>query len=146
MRMYKGVQVEGLAFFQILTESDEFCAELGRVVLAAGRLENALVRVFERDDPNRDFSKATLGQLKDYAKQHESLRDIVGSLGMVSDHRNYLTHNIHALLSFRIDETILERSDLLDSDVWTYTERAWTLKNNLNALAEIVEKQLGECA
>jgi hypothetical protein len=53
--------------------------------------------------------------------------------------RNYLVQNIHALLSDLIEETILERAGLIDSDVVTYTERAWELRNNLNGLAELLE-------
>jgi len=58
---------------------------------------------------------------------------------MLRDQRNYLTHNVHALLSDLIGETILERANLLDSGVDMYTERAWELNNNLNGLARIVE-------
>jgi hypothetical protein len=53
---------------------------------------------------------------------------------------NYLTHNIYALLNNQIDETILEREDLLDSDVHTYTERAWVLNDNIKGLTEIIKR------
>jgi len=63
------------------------------------------------------------------------------ALELLRDQRNYLTHSIHSLLSGWIEETILEKSNLLDSDVVTYTERAWQLAENLNGLADIVEKE-----
>jgi hypothetical protein len=63
------------------------------------------------------------------------------ALETLRDQRNYLAHNVHALLSGLIQETILEGSALLDSDVHTYTERAWQLKENLNHLADIVERK-----
>jgi hypothetical protein len=137
--MYKGVPMAGLKFFRLLNENDEFCADLGRVVLAAGRLEVVLANILERDGSQSDLTFATLGQLITHAKKHEELARMAPHLEMLKTQRNYLTHNIYALLSDRIDETILERSDLIDSDVHTYTERAWVLKNNLNALADIVE-------
>ena len=144
--MYKGVPVSGLEFFELLNESDEFCADLGRVVLAAGRLEVALATVLERESPGKDLGFATLGRLISHAKNHDELSKMIPHLEMLKTQRNYLTHNIYSLLSDRIDETILERNNIIDSDVHTYTERAWVLKNNLNALADIVEKQLGKYA
>ena len=62
-------------------------------------------------------------------------------LEMLTKQRNYLTHNVHALLTGLVEEPILEDSDLVDSDVYTYTERAWQLKENLNGLAEILENE-----
>jgi hypothetical protein len=61
-------------------------------------------------------------------------------LKMLRDQRNYLTHNVHALFLGLVRETILERDGLLDSDVDTFTERAWQLQENLNGLAEIIER------
>jgi hypothetical protein len=66
---------------------------------------------------------------------------MLSALEMLKDQRNYLTHNVHALLSGFIEETILEGSNLIDSDVHTYTERAWQLAENLNGLAEALERQ-----
>jgi hypothetical protein len=63
------------------------------------------------------------------------------ALETLRDQRNYLTHNIHALLSGLVEETILEGSGLLDSDIHTYTERAWQLKENLNDLADIIDRK-----
>jgi hypothetical protein len=51
-----------------------------------------------------------------------------------------MTHNVHALLSGSIAETILEGSNLIDSDVHMYTERAYQLAENLNGLAEVLER------
>lgn len=55
--------------------------------------------------------------------------------------RNYLTHNIYALFIDLIEETILEKNNLLDSDVHTYIDRAWQLKENLFALAGMFQEQ-----
>jgi hypothetical protein len=60
------------------------------------------------------------------------------ALEMLRDQRNYLTHNIHALFSGLVEETILESTGLLDSDVDLFTERAWQLKENLEGLADII--------
>ncbi len=63
---------------------------------------------------------------------------MIPALEMLKDQRNYLAHNLHGLFSGMIEETILERTNLLDSDVDLFTERAWQLQRNLNALAEII--------
>jgi hypothetical protein len=57
---------------------------------------------------------------------------------MLNNQRNYLAHNIHALFHGLIEESILERTGLLDSDTYAFMERAWQLAEDLNALAEIV--------
>ncbi|MFC3154575.1 hypothetical protein [Gilvimarinus japonicus] len=138
--MYRGIEVEGLAFFELLNESQDFCAELGRVVLAAGRLESLILGLVQAPEGEAPFHRSTLGQLIAYAEKHKDLKPLVPHLKEVKNQRNYLTHSIYALLSDQIEETRLERHGLLDSDVSTYTERAWELKNNLNALADIVER------
>lgn len=138
--MRKGEPASGLAFYALLCEDDEFCAELGRAILAAGRLETALNRLISSQAPESDSRQATLGALISVAESNELLPDLVPTLRMIKDQRNYLTHNIHALFSDFIEETILQKSELLDSDVDLFSERAWQLHRNLNNLAEIVEK------
>lgn len=73
-------------------------------------------------------------------KKHKFLEKMIPVLEEIKDQRNYLAHNIYALFSGLIEETILERSGLLDSDVATYTDRAWQLQDNLNGLADIIAR------
>ncbi len=142
MSMRKGEPTTGLEFYSLLCEDDGFCAELGRAVLAAGRLESVLKRYLLDHAPEADTTRATLGRLINYSRRHRLLSRMLPSLDMLKTQRNYLTHNIHSLLSGLVEETILEGSELLDSDVDTYTDQAWQLKENLNALAAIVEKDI----
>ncbi len=137
--MSKGEQINGPKFFELLCSDEHFCAELGRASLAAGRLESMLKRYLATTAPTADTTKATLGKLIQFCKNNHLLTQMIPVLELMRDQRNYLTHSIHALLTNLIEETILEKEDLLDSDVLTYTERAWELKNNLNALADIIE-------
>jgi hypothetical protein len=141
MCIIKGEPVSGPDFFRLLYADDKFCAELGRAVLAAGRLESALKRYIAEHAPETDMTKAALGRLIEFAKKDRLLYRMLPALETLRDQRNYLAHNVHALLSGLIQETILEGSALLDSDVHTYTERAWQLKENLNHLADIVERK-----
>jgi hypothetical protein len=143
--MAKGEFVDGPRFFELLNTDDHFCAELGRAMLAAARLESALKRYLATVSPEKDMTKSTLGNLIQHCRRTNLLTKMIPALEVLRDQRNYLTHNIHGLLTNLIEETILEKANLLDSDVLTYTERAWELKNNLNALAEIVEREYRLC-
>jgi hypothetical protein len=133
--------VDSSAFYALLRGDDEFCAELGRAVLAAGRLETALKQYIIKNAQNLDLTRATLGRLICVARKRELLSTMLPALEMLKDQRNYLTHSVHALLSGLIKESILEGSNLVDSDVHTYTERAWQLAENLNGLADILERE-----
>lgn len=137
--MWSGIPVDGPAFYSLLCADNAFCAELGRATLASGRLETALKRFLMGNDQHLDLTRKTLGSLIAHAEHKQLLKGMIPALKVLRDQRNYLAHNIHSLLSGFVSETILECSDLLDSDVSTYTDRAWQLADNLNGLAEIVE-------
>src|SRR5688572_24340358 len=140
--MYKGEPTHGVEFYNLLFESNDFSAELGKVALAAGRLEVEMMLFLNRNGVKENVSRLTLGQLINIAKKYQLIdRNLINALEITCKQRNYLTHNIYALFTEHIDETILERSNLLDSDVQTYEERAWQLKENLIALAEIIHKK-----
>lgn len=138
--MRKGEPASGKEFFDLLCGDTEFCAELGRAMLAAGRLESELKQFLSANNVNKT-EKATLGQLTKLLEHHGLLKQMQPHLDMLSRQRNYLVHSMHALFAELIEETILPRSDLLDSDVDLFTQRAWQLTDNLNALASIVVKE-----
>ena len=142
--MRKGEPAEGLDFFNLLYEDDEFCMELGRAILAASRLESELTQFFNANVSNEKIADASLGRLIVFAKKHELIENMIPVLEMLKTQRNYLSHNLHALFSGLVEETILQRTDLLDSDVDTFIDRAWQLKENLNGLAEIIARQRNE--
>jgi len=142
MCQWKGEPVDGPAFYALLCSDNKLCAELGRAVLAAGRLETSLKQYIVGNAQHPDLTRATLGRLITIARDRRMLSKMLPALEILRDQRNYLTHNVHALLSGFIEETILEGSNLIDSDVHTYTERAWQLAENLNGLAEILEREM----
>lgn len=139
--MYKGKPSEGIEFYELLYSSEEFCKELGKVALAAGKLESQLIRYFEKREITEISKRATLGKLIASAKKHKLLTDLLDALETLCFQRNYLTHNIYALFSELVEETVLQRTNLLDSDVVSFTERAWELQSDLLKLAEIVAKE-----
>ena len=140
--MYKGESSKGVEFFDLLFESDDFNTELGKVTLAAGRLEAEIIRYYIRNGVKENISRLTLGQLISIGKQEKLLeRNLAMALEQICMQRNYLTHNIYALFIELIDETILERCNLLDTDVITYVEKAWQLKTNLIDLADLMSRK-----
>lgn len=135
--MYKGVPVKGIEFYNLLFESEEFTSELGKVELASGKLEAGLLLLLKRNGIDKTNKKVTLGGLIKAAKEINVLdNNLIIALKGISDQRNYLTHNIYALFTGVIEETILGKNGLLDSDVEVFVEMAWQLKENLNGLAE----------
>lgn len=142
MCMRNGEPLQGIEFFNQLSDDEDFCKELGRAMLAAGRLEAELIRYFSITGIDETTNKANLGRLLRIAKKNEILVKMIPALEMLNEQRNYLAHNIYALFSGQVEETILPRSVLIDSDIDVFTERAWQLKENLNGLANIVSKYI----
>jgi len=139
--MYRGIEIEGSAFFDLLMQSDEFCIQLGKLTLTASRLEGELILLLKRLGEKEDIENFNMGRLIRRLKKFDSLENSTMSwLEEECQKRNYLTHNIFHLLHDIIAQTILERDDIIDSDVHTYTERAWQTQKNLLGLCELIKK------
>ena len=113
--MKTGRELPPEKFYAELSLDDDFCKEFGKAVLAAGRLESELTRYLTNAGVSTDLRKANLGRLIWVAKKNELLSDLVSVLEELNGQRNYLAHNIHALFHGLIEETVLERTGLLDS-------------------------------
>lgn len=59
---------------------------------------------------------------------------------MLKIQRNFLTHNLYAIFMGLIEDPILPNKDLLDGDVGLFTERAYLLRENLEGLADILNR------
>lgn len=139
---YKGVPSGGLDFYSLLVNSDEFTSELGKVTLASGKLEAELIILLQRNGIKGKYVKATLGSLINEVDKHNLLdKRNIDVLKLLSNQRNYISHNIYALFTDLIDETILEKNNLLDSDIHLYIERAWQLRINLEESAIIIHEK-----
>ncbi len=136
----KGEPLTDIVFFEQLSADDEFCKQLGKAMLSAGRLESELSKYIQHNQSGVKTSKATLGKLIGIAENNKLLANMVPALKDINSQRNYLAHNIHPLFAGLIEETILPRSELLDSDIDIFTERALQLTENINGLADIVAK------
>ncbi|MBN3584825.1 hypothetical protein JYB64_20705 [Algoriphagus aestuarii] len=144
--MYQGSPTGGMKFYELLMESEEFTSALGKVTLASGKLEAELIILLTKNGVKGDYNKATLGKLISIGIKNNLFdQNMIISLQQISKQRNYITHNIYALFTDLIDETILERNNLLDSDVYLYVERAWQLQENLDGVAEILKQKNRNC-
>ena len=140
--MYKGEPTNGIAFYNLLFDSEKFTSELGKVALASGKLEAELILFLTKNGIEENLSRANLGKLIIIAEKNCILEDNeIKILKIIKEERNYITHNIYALFIDLKDETILEKKELLDSDVLLYIDRAWQLKENLNDLAELIRRR-----
>lgn len=140
--MIKGINTTGLKFYNLLHESMEFTSELGKMTLASAKLEANLIFLLNRKKINGDFKTATLGRLINEANKNGLLdKNEFQAFKIIKDQRNYLTHNIYALLNNQIEETTLEKEELLDSDVLVYQERVWQLNKNLEDLSNLVRNK-----
>ena len=142
MKIYKGIPINGKDFYSLLLESNDFLTQLGKMVLAAGQLEAEIILYFSRKSVKIKNPKATLGQLIKLGKDMNQFdTNLVIALNQVNDQRNEFIHNIYSLFIELIDEKMLPRTKLLDSDVVTYVEYAWLLKENLDNVAKIIKNR-----
>ena len=137
--MYTGNSSSGIGFYNLLMESDEFNKELGKLTLAAGRLEAELIHLYKRKGVNEDLSRFTLGRLIQYGNRNNLIEfNLASALKTTCTQRNYITHNIYALFSNLEDETMLPKDDLIDTDVLVYIEKVWETRKNLIILADLL--------
>ena len=136
----KGEPLEGVEFFNQLYADEQFCLHLGKVMLSASRLESEMIKYLSNEGVKQKTHRANLGKLIRIAEDNFLLEKMVPVLREIKYQRNYLSHNLHALFIGLIDETVLHRTDLLDSDIDVFTGRAVQLDENLSGLADIMEK------
>ncbi|WP_198342487.1 hypothetical protein [Polaribacter sp. SA4-12] len=139
---YTGKPTKGVKFYNLLYESERFCCELGKVTLASGKLEAELILYFKKHKIKDNFKKATLGKLISIGEKNNLINENFSMvLRNILIQRNELTHNIYALFIDLKDDSILEKDNLLDSDVHTYIEFIWQVRENINDVAEIVREK-----
>ena len=136
--------MEGVSFFNILYSDNEFCSSLGKAMLSASRLESALIKYLSKNNVPEKTHRANLGTLIHIAENNALLTKLIPVLKEIKNKRNYLSHNLHALLTGLIEEPIFITSDLLDSDIDLFTIRTIQLDEDLAHLANIIEKYNAE--
>jgi len=128
-------------FFDLLYNDVEFCNGMGKVMLSASKLETSL-RKFLKTKHIKFNPKATLGNLVTILIENNLLSEN-GQIHFknLALQRNYLAHNLYALFTKEIEETIIIGIDELtaeDTDVFIY--RAYQLAEDFLFFSEIVSK------
>ena len=129
-------------FYNILFTNDEFCMELGRVILVTGKLESLIKKFLNENNENTKFIESTLGGLIFKLKKYDSLKNVVPALSMLKDQRNTLIHEIHSYFSGLIEHTLIDDDNLIDSDVSLFIERAIILRENVEGIIQIINGKI----
>lgn len=139
---YGGEPMSDAPFFELLYTNDDFCKELGRCALSCSRLEASLINLLTKNNIEPRKS-APLGALILQAKESNLINSqMLTVLQELKEQRNHMIHKLYSLFSGLAEETLLPRSDLIDSDVWTYIDYASQLTENLQSIGDIfMERQ-----
>ena len=128
-------------FFRLLYEDAEFCANVGKVVLAAGMLETNLRRYLQERAVSGIRLNTTLGGMVKRLKECGLLsKNGVLHFEDLALKRNYLAHSIHDLFSRTIAATILPRENLTEIDVRYFVEKAEQLAKDFVTFSTLVAK------
>ena len=126
-------------FYNILFRDNDFCKNLGKVMLAASMLESNLRSFLKNRNVDKVGEKATLGKLVLLLKKHKLLSKN-GQIHFddLTLKRNYLAHNLFDLFCNNLEETILPSEKLVGLDVEIFQENTNLLIEDLLYFSEIV--------
>ena len=132
-----------LDFYQLLYDDPRFCQAIGKVMLSASKLESRLRKYLEIQGTTVEIKKATLGKLINELKAGNYLsKNMEWILLDLKIQRNYLSHSIYDLLAEEIEETILDREDLVPMDVMYYAEKVEETADNCSHIARIIHEHI----
>lgn len=124
----------GENFFNKLYEDEDFCKQLGKVILSASKLEAQLIKLLESKS-NINYNRTMGGLITKVEKAKLLPENTIKVLRELAERRNHLTHNIFIILS-----DIIEDSKLIES----IKEDKYIIKYMNLAKTERMYQQLGE--
>lgn len=154
-------KIKGEKFFNKLYEDEDFCKQLGKVILSASKLEAQLIKLLENTNNDINYNITMGGMITKIEKVKLLPNNTIKVLRELSEQRNHLTHNIFIILSDIVDDAKLienikddkyikknllkltseEKEYFLYSDTHVYIERAYMLADNLNAIADTIKNE-----
>lgn len=128
-----------LDFFNVLFNDDEFCSELGKLIMASGWLETELVSYLSKKLNKSINQKSTLGKLTNVLVENNLLTER-GKLHYkdLTNKRNYFSHNLYSLFNFLIEETILPSRELVELDKYNFIAKVRSLREDFVCFAKDV--------
>ena len=126
-------------FYTSLYDSDEFISELGKMTLEMGRLEAELKTFLQKVGIRTNLGRDTLGLLIAKLNNCELInsQDIC-RFNDLRKQRNFLTHNLYAILSNQVEERSTSVVDRLQDDVESYVEHVLTLRRSIRELMDML--------
>jgi hypothetical protein len=132
-----------LEFYEILSKDDAFCKALGRVMLAASKLEIELKQYLRLQGSEVSEKKATLGNLIGILERSGHLtKNGEIHLKSINAQRNYLIHNLYGSFVGEIEDQMLPVNDLVREDVEVYTEKTELTAYNFGVYSKVVCKAI----
>lgn len=132
-------------FYDLLSNDQEFCFTLGKVILVASKLEILLKKYLRINGSDVPEKKATLGNLIGLLKKNGHLtRNGKIHFNQANLQRNYLIHNLYASFVDEIEKKLLPVDDLIPLDVEIYTEKILETLEAFEAYIEMIEKAISE--
>tara|TARA_Y100001934_G_scaffold47457_1_gene57399 strand:- start:445 stop:897 length:453 start_codon:yes stop_codon:yes gene_type:complete len=130
-------------FFELLYNDVRFCDGLGKVMLAAGKLERTLQSYLSSKGIEPKNKRATLGVLVRLLKE-SGLLTSNGKMHFddLLLKRNYLAHSLYDLFSGNIEQSILPRENLEESDVEIFADRAHGFAGDLQHFIRLVDTRI----
>ena len=126
-------------FYTSLYDSDEFISELGKMTLEMGRLEAELKAFLRKAGIRTNLDRDTLGLLIAKLANCELInsQDIC-RFNDLRKQRNFLTHNLYAMLSNQVDERSTSAVERLQDDVESYVAHVLTLRRSTRELMDML--------
>jgi predicted transcriptional regulator len=128
-------------FYELLSKDETLCQSLGRLMLVASKLEVLIKQYLRLQGKEVGERQATLGNLINLLKKNNHLTKN-GQMHFQQSNmqRNYLIHNLFASFENEIERNLLPVEDLVEMDVFVYTQQVNVSIENFTSYCEIVSE------
>jgi len=131
--------IDKVDFYDLLSASAEFTSELGKMTLEVGRLEVILKSFLCKTGIKTNLKSDTLGLLVAKLCNCRSLTSYeISRFNDLRKQRNFLTHNMYAIQSNRVEDLSLTVGALPNADVDAYIQYVIKLRKDIGELIDIL--------
>jgi predicted transcriptional regulator len=128
-------------FYELLSKDETLCQSLGRLMLVASKLEVLIKQYLRLQGKEVGERQATLGNLINLLKKNNHLtKNGQMHFQQANMQRNYLIHNLFASFENEIERNLLPVEDLVEMDVFVYTQQVNVSIENFTSYCEIVSE------
>jgi predicted transcriptional regulator len=128
-------------FYELLSKDETFCQALGRLMLVASKLEVLIKQYLRLQCKEVGERQATLGNLIKLLKKNNHLtKNGEMHFQQANMQRNYLIHNLFASFENEIERNLLPVENLIEMDVFVYTQQVNVSIENFASYCEIVSE------